>query len=548
MKLLRIKILGDNFRSLIANKDYVFNYLEQDGKLFPKIFAGLNGSGKSNFLELLAEIFYYLERCQLESTPKEYFKSKNIGFELEYILPKTEIETNIIQFEGRDVKKIISFENKQIHVKIVKQLDELAEFSFSEINKNTFTRLDHNTFQLLPSKIIAYTSGQNELLSNPFFRLRYHYYNELRKNKSNNFSDRMFFLNSESNYAIFLANLLLANKDKLKYMRQIFKIEDLASFRITINYKKKGAQNLQFSNQIENYIYALKSCSTMWIDRKEDKCLILDFDINEATHCAFSHFFKTPFQLFQAFYQLESLNLLSTKTTTIGFVTKAHKTINIADELSKPDPSDLVFRIEKIKIDKKDNEGRKIQIYYKSLSDGEHQFNEVIGSIMMMEEEGCLFLMDEPDTHFNPIWRAKMIGMINHVAAKEYTLEGKAKPPRRHEIIITTHSPFVISDSRRENVYKFVRKNGSIYLENPEYETYGTSINFILESVFDRDITISDFSYNDMVDLKESIKTLEDVNKAKSKLLKFGESVEKFDAYTFLMEKEKELKADKDVN
>lgn len=59
MKIKSVKILGSDFRSLKANKLYEFNVSDQKNRLSTKIFAGLNGSGKSNFLELFTEIFYF---------------------------------------------------------------------------------------------------------------------------------------------------------------------------------------------------------------------------------------------------------------------------------------------------------------------------------------------------------------------------------------------------------------------------------------------------------------------------------------------------------
>ena len=281
--------------------------------------------------------------------------------------------------------------------------------------------------------------------------------------------------------------------------------------------------------------------------------MILDFvidDDNIAIHEAFKfHYDKSAFQLFQTFYELQSLNVLIEKTQTRKFVESASKDLNISDELSKPDPSELVFRIEKIKIKKESKNKNEIEIIdYKSLSDGEHQLNEVIGSVMMMEEEGSLFLMDEPDTHFNPKWRAKMVTMLNKVSGNEYDQEGNPENIRKHEIIMTTHSPFIISDNYKEDVYKFVRKDNKLNFEELKYETYGASISFIMETIFNRDVTISDYSNKHLIDLKESIKNLDDVKRVKKELLVFGESIEKFDAYSYLMAKENELKSDQNAN
>ncbi|RRA98628.1 restriction system-associated AAA family ATPase [Larkinella rosea] len=536
MKLLRVKILGDRFRSLPANKDFEFNWTVSENKLSTKVFAGLNGSGKSNFLELLAEIFYYLELCHLPATTQAYKKNKNIGFEIEYILPQKNIETR-----HKSISVVDDTITGDIHVKIMKQLDELPEFSYAAAGSADFVRQDKNVEQLLPNKIIAYTSGQNELLSNPFIRLRYHYFKEMLKSGEGDSNHRLYFLDSESNYAIFIANMLLGPAVPLQYIRSIFKVEDLHAFRLTFNYKHTTQEAAQIFKSKRSLLTPLKACATCWKDDEKKKCLVLDFVVNQATHEAFTYYFGTAFRLFQTLYELQSLNLLVEKQEVRHFVTNASKNINITDELSRPEPSDWVFRIEKIRIKKKpageDTEGP--VIYYKSFSDGEHQFNEIIGSVMMMEEEGSLFLMDEPDTHFNPKWRAKMVLMLNKVSGQAYDAEGNPENIRRHEVIMTTHSPFVISDNQKEDVYKFIRQGEEVVLENPRHETYGASITFLMKEIFERDITISDFAYKELEGFKEGLKSKiigrkERIDEIKERLLDFGESVEKFDLYNYL--------------
>lgn len=536
MKLLRVKILGDSFRSLPANKDYEFNWTATQNKLSTKVFAGLNGSGKSNFLEMLAEIFYFLELCQLPATTQVYKKNKNIGFEIEYILPHKNIETR-----HESITIIDDTLAGDVHVKIIKQLDELPEFSYAPAGSSDFVRQDRNVEQLLPNKIIAYTSGQNELLSNPFIRLRYHYYTEMIKSGRMGSNHRLYFLDPESNYAIFIANMLLGPAAPLQYIKKIFRIEGLHAFRLTFNYKHTTQEAAQIFERKKTLLIPLKACATSWRDDAQKKCLVLDFVVNEATHEAFAYYFGTAFRLFQTLYELQSLNLVVEKQEVRRFVVNASKTINITDELSRPEPSDWVFRIEKIRIKKEaageDNESP--AIYYKSLSDGEHQLNEIIGSLMMMEEEGCLFLMDEPDTHFNPKWRAKMVTMLNKVSGQAYDDKGNPENIRRHEVIITTHSPFIISDNQKEDVYKFIRLGNDVVLKNPKHETYGASITFLMKEIFERDITISDFAHKELVAFKEELKNnvagrQVRIDEIKERLLDFGESVEKFDLYNYL--------------
>ena len=238
MKLLRVKILGKNFRSLPANVDYVFNDTDYENKLSTKVFAGLNGSGKSNFLELIAEIFYYLERSQLKNTDRTHFEDLNTGFEIEYILPKTKKDFHLVEF-GKNEVEILNLDKKfdnDVHVKVTKNLEGILEMSFSLYRVNSFSTIQENFSHFLPTKIIAYTSGQNELLSNPFIRLRYHYFTQMVNSETNFCTKRLYFLDQESNYSIFIANMLLGREVPLPYIKKIFSVVDLHSFRITINY------------------------------------------------------------------------------------------------------------------------------------------------------------------------------------------------------------------------------------------------------------------------------------------------------------------------
>lgn len=166
----------------------------------------------------------------------------------------------------------------------------------------------------------------------------------------------------------------------------------------------------------------------------------------------------------------------------------------------------------------------------------------------MMEENNCLFLMDEPDTHFNPKWRAKMIQMLNYVSALEINAANKVTKVRDQEIIITTHSPFVVSDTRKEDVYVFEKGENGTHYHNPEIETYGASINLILQEVFRRDITISGYSHTKLEELREAFKNITDKRHIKNlildtqiELFQFGESIEKFDLYNYLSIKEDEI-------
>lgn len=551
MRIISVKILGNNFRSLAANELYRFNVsVEDESRLSTKVFAGLNGSGKSNFLELIAEIFYFLEICQLHDISKNIKTARDFGFEIEYLLP---VNAEMERVVGGEIAG-----QKYVQVRVLKKLGDIAEFSRKKQDEEGYLKIDESLIHLfLPTKVVAYTSGQNELLSNPFYKLRYHYFNALTAHPDDEKllagHHRLLFLDPHIHYAVFIANMLLAEKEKHDYLLQILQIKELRSFRVTIQLTDRRNKPVGISPALEENIGRLKQCATTWMEERIDKkhLLILDFLVNEATVEAFRFHFHTAFGLFQFFYELELLNLSLVAPQERKLMLQMDKSYSFIDESSAPDPSRLVFRLEKILLHKFTDEERNetIDMDYKCLSDGEHQFNEVIGLMLMLEAEGCLFLLDEPDTHFNPMWRAKMIEMLNYVAATACDVQGNIEQVRKQEVIITTHSPFIISDTRREDVYKFEKVENKIHYENPQnIETYGSSINLILQEIFDRPITISDFAYSDFDRFRQQLKENKNneiirvcIDQIRSRLMEFGESIEKFDLYNCLYQLEEEL-------
>ena len=84
----------------------------------------------------------------------------------------------------------------------------------------------------------------------------------------------------------------------------------------------------------------------------------------------------------------------------------------------------------------------------------------------------------------NPNWRANFISRILQC------LPGKNDVGQ--EMLITTHTPFLISDSRMEKVLVFSKETatGIVSIQRPEYNTLGASINKITMKTFDKRETI----------------------------------------------------------
>lgn len=560
MKLLRIKLsdrLNESFRSLPPGFEIAFNPVLSRSELEPIGLAGLNGSGKSNLLELLSEILYYLDSLHLKFPSSAIKDKKAFGFEIDYAMPVV----YGMAFVGND----ISFGPDDFYfvIRIIKPVNEEPEYWITSVERylaelreirnepvrsglsKIWTRIKENEKYLLPSKVFAYTSGHNELLSNPYYRMQFNYFNDYinqRKLAEKFFIDgsRLFFSDNKSNASVFVANYLLGDTSALEVLNEIVELERLHSFRITIRYTDYKNRQIELNQNLERLIERLKKCATTWFEKGAGakKILTLDYLIREATKEAFrNNFGKAPFDLYKTFYELEMLNFYAFTKDIVEMVSNGPKWLNVSDELPRTDPSNLLFRIEKVRVYKK---GLQYPIKYKNLSDGEHQFLQVVGIVMMAEEDGCLFLFDEPDTHYNPLWRSKLVSAINKVT--RYRTSRNEHKTSLQEIVITTHSPFVLSDMRKKHVYVFEKNKNRVSFKECPIETYGASAGAILDAIFGQEDTISAKAKTELDDLFKNIKDMDDVKRVVEQLnTQFGESVEKLDKFSMLSKLKREF-------
>jgi restriction system-associated AAA family ATPase len=213
--------------------------------------------------------------------------------------------------------------------------------------------------------------------------------------------------------------------------------------------------------------------------------LVLDYWVNDVTREVFREnfdyaFHKSPLALFQAFQVLLTLNLYATSDAlkTDLYHSNSHYVSETVPTLASDQ------RIMRFKFVKFMKQGVSEPMMLKELSDGEHQLLHSLGLCLLFRNTNCLFLLDEPETHFNPDWRANFISQLRQC------LPGDGDVGQ--EMLITTHTPFLISDSKPDKVLIFNKDktSGAVSISKPEYNTLGASINKITMSTFGKRETI----------------------------------------------------------
>lgn len=537
MKLLRLEITDPaGFRSLPCGFEHHFRteWSLQDGLANPEGFApfvcaGPNGSGKSNLLEALAAIFFQLEILRvrrsflpevLQNTDQDF---SPVAFELDYLI---RVPPEYIRPEGPVWAR----------VGVRKNPGESVRFQWE--NQSDFDTDVYEAFKgghadiLLPQYVLGYSSGENEILSLPFFKLRFvqfdEYWNALTRQLSypGHPETRLAYLDNGFSQAILLCNLLFQDEATLQPFREDVGIEALREFRIiirrsiplepeqlaafasedqnqrqslddivksnlalraemdaagSIRYRLNLMQLLEGDEKSSLVVSALKRCATShYVDEATDT-LVLDYWVNDATRQAFrENFDGSPLALFQAFQVLLTLNLFAVSDALKADLYRS--TSHYASETVPTLASDQ--RIMRFKFVHFSKQGVAQSMMLKDLSDGEHQLLHSLGLCLLFRETNSLFLLDEPETHFNPDWRANFITRLRQCLPDAGSVG--------QEMLITTHTPFLISDSKPDKVLVFAKDkaSGSVSISHPKYNTLGASINKITMNTFGKRETI----------------------------------------------------------
>ncbi len=574
MKLVRIKITDPaGFRSLPCGFEHHFRSewslqkeLASNEGFAPFVCAGPNGGGKSNLLEVLGAIFYQLEiqRVRRSFLPEALQSDERdlspTAFELDYLIRMPE------EYRRPDSPEWAK-------VEACKKSGETVRFRWE--NQGDFDTNVNEVFGsgyadiILPQYVLGYSSGENEILSLPFFKMRFIQFDEYWNSLSQQLpypgypETRMAYLDNSFSQAILLCNLLLQDEATLQPFRENIGIETLKEFRIILRRRieltpeqlesfSSSSQSPQQTreNMVKNHpaiiagdeepvsgrhqlnvlhllegdehssriISALQRCATLSYEDDANDCLILDYWVNAATQQAFRENFEgKPLSLFQSFQVLLSLNLYTVSDTLKAdlYQSNSHYVSETVPLLAS---DQRIMRFKFVRFSKNNCDQ---PLMLKELSDGEHQLLHSLGLCLLFRNTNSLILLDEPETHFNPSWRANFISQL------KACLGNCEKTP---EMLITTHSPFLISDSKPNKVLEFEKdpETRHVKINHPDYNTFGASINKITMKTFNKRETIGGQAQTLMDNIRARFERGEEATRLIDELdRELGDSVEK---------------------
>lgn len=531
MKLLRVHIVSaQSCGGLLDGIDVRLRDVSTEVSAFePLCLIGPNGAGKSQFIQVIAEAFQSLLHAVIPNEERGE-SNRDLLFEIEYLIANA----NEAKPAHMRASRLIPEGRKKALVSLAKKVNgDWVECEMGELATAT----------LLPSKVVGYTSGANETLSLPFFLVsRSGYADEvgrraLMDSAMPNFvpDTRLMLIDYGTHLEVLVANLLLGSAEQRAALLDDARVDDLNSFRCIVQLAHSAApkapsarsgqqrkrKGIQLTDELEKYLEYLQRCSTSYRHDPSTDTYTFDFFVTNETRKAFAAFWSGALELYAALHKLSMLNDLAIQKTTRERFKRETQQRNFASRLPEPQDEDKVFRFERVVFDARGGRG---SVDYVSLSDGEHQQAQLLGTMCMASFPQVLFLLDEPESHFNPQWRVKLLSKVLDLPTAD-GVRRNGDLAADQDCVLTTHSPFVPSDMPRERVFIFSKNaaSGRIEWRHPDIETFGTTFDAILAECFEIRPPISDEPRAVINELKAS----DDPQLIQKRMHELGDSVEK---------------------
>jgi len=428
MKIERIHI-KNRYKNL---NDFIFDFEREKWEM---VLIGVNASGKSNFIEAIFIIFRDLD---LECPPINKETGKVLEYNIKYNCRGVDIEIDYSSSNGYSF--IIDGAKK--------------------ISKNHFFK---NKDKYLPSHVFTYYSGLSDRLINLYKDHKKHQFEKMmnRSLKYEDFNEipRIFLVESiHASFAI-IALFLFPDKegDSLQFLKEHLKISGFGSALFKLKqprWSKSRKEEDVFWNTsglVRRFIEDLWSFSTAPIFYQEQVSTILN---RKETLNRLFLFMKDQ----KAFDDLMDVKMFYGKNTVFNALCSLHFSELVEDK-------DVKMKVEK--------EGINGELSMEELSEGEKQLITVFGLLKFTKDEEALILLDEPDTHLNPLWKWKYHDFLKKVVKDE----------DKTQVVFCTHDPLVIGNLEKSELKIFSKnEKGDAEIRIPKIDPYEMSVAKILTS------------------------------------------------------------------
>jgi len=426
MRLDRVYI--DGFKNLKKVE------IDFDQSHLTTVIIGENGSGKSNLIEAIVDVFRFVD---LNSSPPRY------KYEIDYC-----IEGNKVKLSNLTGKDEVSCDGEKISRKMFKSKQS----------------------SYFPDLVFGYYSGGGRDLEKLFDRHQQIYYDAIKREED-----------------IEKCSQALDNR-RLFYCRPIH--GELALLSFFLHPTKKVSDLLKGKLNITGFHSALAILHEPWFFNKGK------VKSSQEAHNIWGA--KGPAGKCARQLRNIAFHPINAETTMVeDYRSKILNEIQLANfvknfknlkELMKIYPNDRDFFAALESMDISDLI-RELHIWIQrtndtsgeisstDLSDGEQQLMMVLGLIRLSRGKRALFLLDEPDTHLNPYWQHSYLELI-----QQWT-EITAEDSQSH-IIMTSHNPLTISSLKKEEVRVIEDRESGTSVAPPYTDPVGLGFTATLTEIF----------------------------------------------------------------
>ena len=397
--------------------------IDLDEQSLTTVLIGENGTGKSNLIEALIVIF------------RDLHLGNRAGFEYE------------IRYEhsGRTIE-IESDPRPGEQRYYIREDGDVVHLKDFEDNKDAF----------LPAHVFAYYSGPNRRIEAYFDDHLREFYKAQRTGESRKLRP-LFLARHVHSQFVLQAFYAFPTSETESLLRDFLHVTGLESVLFELKEPDWGGDENDGDKRFWHATGTVKDfLSGVW-----DKALApirITASIREA-------FYKQPSEEERLYLYLkdqQSLQEVAAQYETQREFFKHLESTYIAD----------LVREVRTKVRVKDVNGN---VTFRELSEGEQQLLTVLGLLQFTKGEESLFLLDEPDTHLNPIWKMRYLETIEKIVG-----------PSAHNshLILLTHDPLTIAGLERTQVQILERTEGQIRVHRPDDHPRGKGVAGVLTEMF----------------------------------------------------------------
>jgi predicted ATPase len=454
---MRIKrLIVSKFKN-VENLDLEF------GNHLISLLVGRNGLGKSNLIEILAMIFKDLE---LLDTQQEM---------MDWAFAEDHFEYSIY-YECKNSDLIIHCKKGEFQV-LRRQRATTNDFSQVEFNHFKENRRE----EYLPKYIIGYYSGENKRIKNIIRPYEQMVWDELKNNEGLDKEFRRIFFGENHHAQIILLTLLLYKEqnghDQFRtkaneLIDRFCSFADLQQISLVLKqpswFRRSRRNNgvvppLSIENLEQNLLGVPQLPYPFWgAKEKADKIITYLYNNSQNRNGYFDEELKIEKLTLEAINQLD---------LAAGVYEAFGHPINFFDAFES---LQLIGSIDSMQMRvKSKQEG--VSFDFAGLSEGEQQLITVLGLILITGKDDCLFLLDEPDTHLNPIWQRTYVQLL-----EDFNLNDD-----NSHIIVATHSPLIVQAAEGTDIFLYRQdETGKVVVDENDMKIHNWRIDQVLASEY----------------------------------------------------------------